>query len=105
MDLRRLPTEREIVDPVLFLLSDQAKYVTGTALPAASGTMPMLPRARPVPAVVGAVNVTPAGAVVSVAMLAPCEAEPLATGPTGSTPIAATAPPAVSAEMNTTAPS
>lgn len=32
MDLRRLPTEREIVDPVLFLLSDAASAVTGQTL-------------------------------------------------------------------------
>ena len=32
MDLRRLPTEREIVDPVLFLLSDGASAVTGQTL-------------------------------------------------------------------------
>lgn len=32
MDLRRLPSEREIVDPVLFLLSDAASAVTGQTL-------------------------------------------------------------------------
>lgn len=32
MDLRRLPSEREIVDPVLFLLSDGASAVTGQTL-------------------------------------------------------------------------
>lgn len=32
IDLRRLPTEREIVDPVLFLLSDKASAVTGQTL-------------------------------------------------------------------------
>ena len=32
MDLRRLPTEQEIVDPVLFLLSDAASAVTGQTL-------------------------------------------------------------------------
>ncbi|MGF0226596.1 SDR family oxidoreductase [Dietzia natronolimnaea] len=32
MDLRRLPGEREIVDPVLFLLSDAASAVTGQTL-------------------------------------------------------------------------
>ncbi|MDV8002298.1 SDR family oxidoreductase [Rhodococcus sp. IEGM 1408] len=32
MDLRRLPTEDEIVDPVLFLLSDAASAITGQTL-------------------------------------------------------------------------
>lgn len=32
MDLRRLPSEREIVDPVLFLLSDGASAMTGQTL-------------------------------------------------------------------------
>lgn len=32
MDLRRLPTEDEIVDPVLFLLSDRASAITGQTL-------------------------------------------------------------------------
>ncbi|HHX84926.1 MAG TPA: SDR family oxidoreductase [Actinomycetales bacterium] len=32
MDLRRLPTEDEIVDPVLFLLSDRASGITGQTL-------------------------------------------------------------------------
>ncbi len=32
IDLRRLPSEREIVDPVLFLLSDGASAVTGQTL-------------------------------------------------------------------------
>ncbi|MCT1515667.1 SDR family oxidoreductase [Dietzia cercidiphylli] len=32
IDLRRLPSEREIVDPVLFLLSDAASAVTGQTL-------------------------------------------------------------------------
>ena len=32
MDLRRLPSEREIVDPVLFLLSDAASAITGQTL-------------------------------------------------------------------------
>jgi len=32
MDLRRLPSEREIVDPVLFLLSEGASAVTGQTL-------------------------------------------------------------------------
>ena len=32
MDLRRLPGEREIVDPVVFLLSDAASAITGQTL-------------------------------------------------------------------------
>lgn len=32
MDLRRLPTEDEIVDPVLFLLSDRSSAITGQTL-------------------------------------------------------------------------
>lgn len=32
MDLRRLPSEREIVDPVMFLLSDDSSAITGQTL-------------------------------------------------------------------------